>query len=58
MSPEDLSWIPDDGVALTRADLHRIFSNLRALIDGSEDLDPARAYAVDIAVTLAHALER
>lgn len=58
MSPEDLSWIPDDGVALTRADLHRIFSNLRALIDGSEDLDPVRAYTVDIAVTLAQALER
>jgi hypothetical protein len=53
-----LDWLPEDGVILTRGDLERIFSDLRALIDGTGKLDANRAHAVDIAVTIARALER
>jgi hypothetical protein len=55
---EGLEWLPDDGVLLTRADLERIFVDLRALISGTASLEPNRAHAVDIAVTITHALER
>lgn len=55
---EDLDWLPEDGVALSRADLERIFIDLRTLIGGTAELDPNRAHAVDIAVTLTQALER
>ncbi len=55
---EDLDWLPDDGVAWTKGDLERIFSDLRALIEGTDRLDANRAHVVDIAVTIAHALER
>jgi len=55
---EGLEWLPDDGVVLTRADLERIFVDLRALIDGTGRVDPNRAYAVDIAIAITQALER
>lgn len=55
---EGLDWLPDDGVVLSRADLERIFVDLRALISGTGELDPNRAHAVDIAVTITQALER
>jgi hypothetical protein len=53
-----LSGLPDDGVDLTKADLERIFVALRALISGTAQLEPNRAHAVDIAVTITRALER
>lgn len=55
---EGLDWLPDDGVVLTRADLQRIFIDLRALIRGTDELDANRAHAVDIAVAITQALER
>ncbi len=55
---EGLDWIPEDGVALTRTDVERIFINLRALIAGTGQVDPNRSFAVDIAVTITHAIER
>ena len=55
---EGLEWLPEDGVVLTRADLERIFFDLRALIDGTGSVDPNRAYAVDIAIAITQALER
>jgi hypothetical protein len=54
----ELDWLPDEGVVLTRDDLERIFLDLRALIDGTEELDANRAHAVDIAVVITEALER
>lgn len=51
-------WLPVDGVVLTRADLERIFVDLRALIDVTEALDANRAHVMDIAITITHALER
>ncbi len=51
-------WLPDEGVVLTKADLERIFVALRALISGTAQLEPNRAHAVDIAVTITRALER
>lgn len=54
----DLDWLPEDGVVLTRADLERIFIDLRALISGTDQLDPNRSFAVDIAVAITHAIER
>jgi hypothetical protein len=56
--PDDLDWLPDDGVVLTRTDLERVFVALRALIDGTDPLDANRAHAVEIAITITHALER
>ncbi len=55
---DDLSWLPDDGVALSRSELERIFSALRALVSGTDELDPNRAHTVDIAFTIAEAIER
>lgn len=55
---EDLDWLPDEGVALTRRDLERIMIDLRALIDGTDALDANRAHAVDIVITITQALER
>jgi hypothetical protein len=55
---EDLDWLPDDGVVLTRRDLERIFIDLRALIDGTDALDANRAHAIDIAIAITQALER
>ena len=55
---DGLEWLPEDGVVLTRDDLATIFEDLRALIAGTEEFEPNRAYAVDIAVTIARALER
>ena len=37
---DGLDWLPEDGVVLTRADLERIFIDLRALISGTDRLDP------------------
>ena len=53
-----LEWLPENGVVLTRGDLKTIFEDLRALIAGTAEFDPNRAFAVDIAVTIARALER
>ena len=55
---EGLDWLPEDGVVLTRADLERIFIDLRALISGTDQVDPNRSFAVDIAVAITHAIER
>ncbi len=55
---DGLDWLPDGGVVLTRDDLERVFVALRALIDGTGRLDANRAHAVEIAVTVAEALER
>ena len=55
---ESLEWLPGDGVVLTRADLERIFIDLRALISGTDQLDPNRSFAVDIAIAITHAIER
>lgn len=55
---DGLDWLPDDGVVLTRSDLERIFLDLRALIGGTEPVDPNRAFAVDIAIAITHAIER
>ena len=40
------------------ADLERIFIDLRALISGTDQLDPNRSFPVDIAVAITHAIER
>ncbi len=53
-----LDWLPEEGVALTRADLERIFVDLRAIIRGTDIVDPNRAYAVDIAIAITQAIER
>jgi hypothetical protein len=55
---EDFDWLPEEGAVLTRADLERIFINLRALIAGTDRLDPNRSFAVDIAIAATHAIER
>ena len=55
---EGLEWLPEDGVVLTRDDLERIFVNLRALVSGTDAVDPNRSFAVDIAIAITHAIER
>ena len=39
---ERLDWLPEDGVVLIRADLERTFINLRALVSGTDPMDPNR----------------
>ena len=51
---EGLDWLPEDGVILTE----RIFENLRALVAGTDAVDPNRSFAVDIAIAITHAIER
>jgi hypothetical protein len=58
MGEDGLGWLPEDGVVLTRADLERIFVSLRALISGTDEVEPNRSHAVDIAEAITHALER
>jgi hypothetical protein len=53
-----LEWLPEEGVLLSRSDLERIFVDLRALIGGTDVVDPNQAYAVDIAIAITHAIER
>ena len=38
--------------------LERVFIDLRALVGGTDRLDPNRAYAVDLAVVISQAIER
>jgi hypothetical protein len=56
--PDEFEWLPEDGVALTAADLRRIFINLDALVSGTDPMEPNRAYAIDIARAIAQAIER
>jgi hypothetical protein len=55
---EGLDWLPEDGVVLTRANLERIFINLRALVADTDPVDPNRSFAVDIAIAITNAIER
>jgi hypothetical protein len=55
---EGLDWLPEDGVVLTRSDLERIFMDLRALVSGTDKLEPNRSFVVDIAVAITPAIER
>jgi hypothetical protein len=55
---EQFDWLPEDGVVLTKADLERVFMNVRALIAGTDQMDPNRSFAVDIAIAITHVIER
>ena len=55
---DEFSWVPVHGVVLSREDLMQVFSDLRALIDGTAPLDVNRSHAVDIAVVITRPLER
>ena len=55
---DGLDWLPDDGVALSRVDLERIMRALRALIDVTDPLEVNRLHVVEIAVTIAEAMDR
>jgi hypothetical protein len=55
---DDLEWVPDDGISLTLVEVKRVLVALRSLIAGTDRLEPNRAYAVEIAVVIAEALER
>jgi len=58
-SMEDgLDWVPADGVALSPEEVRRILRALRALIAGTDLIEPNRSHAVEVAVILAEALER
>jgi len=51
-------WLPEDSVTSIRADLERVFVALRALVTGTEPLDPNRSHVVEIAITISEAMER
>jgi hypothetical protein len=55
---EDLEWVPDEGVALTADEVRRVLRALRALIAGTDVLEPNRSHAVEIAIIVAEAIER
>ena len=50
--------MPVHGVVLSREDLMQVFSDLRALIDGTAPLDVNRSHVVDIAGVMIRAIER
>ncbi len=52
------SWFETVAIAQERSRKALPESVYKALIAGTEGLDPNRAFAVDIAVTIARALER
>jgi hypothetical protein len=45
-------------VVLTRADLERVFINLRAIVPGTDPVEPNRSFVVDIAIAITNAIER
>ena len=53
-----LDWLPEHGVVLTRADIERTSIDLRALVGGTDPVDPNRSFAVDIAIAITQAIER
>lgn len=55
---DEFSWVPVHGVVLSREDLMQVFSDLRALIDGTAPLDVNRSHVVDIAGVMIRAIER
>jgi hypothetical protein len=55
---DGLDWLPDDGVALSRRDLARIMIALRSLIDGTDSFEVNRSHVIEIAVTIAQAMDR
>jgi hypothetical protein len=55
---DGLDWLPDDGVALSRRDLERIMIALRSLIDGTDSFEVNRSHVIEIAVTIAQAMDR
>lgn len=55
---DEFSWVPVHGVVLSREDLMQVFSDLRALIDGTALLDVNRSHVVDIAGVMIRAIER
>ena len=55
---EGPSWLPEDGVSLTRRELERIMIALRALVDGTEPLEANRSHVVEIAFIITRAMDR
>jgi hypothetical protein len=55
---DGLDWVPADGVVLSAVDVQRNLRAVRALIAGTDPLEPKRSHAVEIAVVFADALDR
>lgn len=55
-SPDDLDWLPAEGVHLTREQLARLSIALRALIDGTDVLEPNKSHAISIAYVIRDAM--
>lgn len=55
--PYELDWLPSEGVHLTHEDLVDLLIALRALIDGTEVLEPNRSHAMTIILVLASAID-
>lgn len=56
--PDDLDWLPAEGVYLTHEELVQLFIALRALIDGTDLLEPNRSHAISIGFALVRAIGR
>jgi hypothetical protein len=54
---DDLDWLPN-GAWLTQDELKEILVALRALVNGTDAVDPNRSHVVTIAVTLGAAIDR
>ena len=55
---DDLSWLPQRGATLTHDELAEVYRTMKALVDATETLSPARAHLVTIATLIARATER
>jgi hypothetical protein len=54
--PDDLDWLPAEGTHLTHQALVELFISLRALIDGTDEIEPNRSHAISIAFVLRDAM--
>ena len=55
---DGLEWLPPEGVALSVVEVRRILQALRALISGTDEMEPNRSHVVEIVVIVGEALER
>jgi hypothetical protein len=54
----DFSWLPPDGIKLTRDETAEVLVTLRALVDGTEVDEANRAHTVTIAIIVTRAIDR
>jgi hypothetical protein len=55
---DGLEWVSADGLALSADEVRRILRALRALIAGTDEIEPNRSHVGEVAIVIAEALQR